>query len=143
MHRQGDQNIKYNRIVIERLNAIIPKIVDAFDPDEIIMYGSYARGDNDIYSDIDLIIVADTILRFQDRSLRALSVLEEEEDGNQIAINPIVYTHAELRQMLEKKESFLMSALQESVVIWKKEANTNLEVLLENGEIKSDFVKYM
>jgi predicted nucleotidyltransferase len=39
------------------LDKIIPLIVSAASPDRIILFGSYARGDNNPKSDIDLLIV--------------------------------------------------------------------------------------
>jgi predicted nucleotidyltransferase len=39
------------------LDKIIPLIVSAASPDRIILFGSYARGDNNAKSDIDLLIV--------------------------------------------------------------------------------------
>jgi predicted nucleotidyltransferase len=45
-----DANIPY-------IDKIIPIIVSIASPDQIILFGSYARGDNTEKSDIDLLIV--------------------------------------------------------------------------------------
>jgi predicted nucleotidyltransferase len=45
-----DLNIPY-------IDKIIPIIVDLASPDQIILFGSYARGDNTEKSDIDLLIL--------------------------------------------------------------------------------------
>ena len=45
-----DNNIPY-------IDKIIPIIVSLASPDQIILFGSYARGDNTDKSDIDLLIV--------------------------------------------------------------------------------------
>ncbi|MDR0300693.1 MAG: nucleotidyltransferase domain-containing protein [Treponema sp.] len=42
---------------IPYLDKIIPIIVSLASPDQIILFGSYARGDNTEKSDIDLLIV--------------------------------------------------------------------------------------
>jgi predicted nucleotidyltransferase len=39
------------------MDKIIPIIVDLASPDQIILFGSYARGDNTEKSDIDLLII--------------------------------------------------------------------------------------
>jgi predicted nucleotidyltransferase len=39
------------------LDKIIPIIVSVASPDQIILFGSYARGDNTAKSDIDLLIL--------------------------------------------------------------------------------------
>ena len=144
MHTEGDTNTKYNPVLIQRLSEVVPKIVDAFDPEEIILYGSYARGDNGHYADIDLLIIAETTLRFTERSLRALDVVGgDDEFEHDIPINPLVYTPQEFQHMLETRESFLVSALQESVLIWKKEGTSNVQRLMETNEIQSDFKKFL
>jgi predicted nucleotidyltransferase len=45
-----DTNIPY-------IDKIIPIIVSIASPDQIILFGSYARGDNTAKSDIDLLIL--------------------------------------------------------------------------------------
>lgn len=45
----------------------LEKIVERFDPEKIILFGSYARGDADEGSDVDLLIVAHTDLPPRDR----------------------------------------------------------------------------
>jgi len=45
-----DSNIPY-------IDKIIPIIVSIASPDQIILFGSYARGDNTAKSDIDLLIL--------------------------------------------------------------------------------------
>ena len=42
---------------IPLIDKIIPIIVSLASPDQIILFGSYARGDNSEKSDIDLLIV--------------------------------------------------------------------------------------
>jgi predicted nucleotidyltransferase len=44
-------------INIPNINKIISIIVSSVDPDQIILFGSYARGDNKNTSDIDLLIL--------------------------------------------------------------------------------------
>ncbi|MDR1286868.1 MAG: nucleotidyltransferase domain-containing protein, partial [Treponema sp.] len=39
------------------IDKIIPMIVSLASPDQIILFGSYARGDNTEKSDIDLLII--------------------------------------------------------------------------------------
>jgi predicted nucleotidyltransferase len=48
--RKLEKNIPY-------IDKIIPIIVSLASPDQIILFGSYARGDNTDKSDIDLLIV--------------------------------------------------------------------------------------
>ena len=45
-----DNNIPY-------IDKIIPIIISIASPDQIILFGSYARGDNTEKSDLDLLII--------------------------------------------------------------------------------------
>jgi predicted nucleotidyltransferase len=49
-YKNMDNNIPY-------IDKIIPIIVSLASPDQIILFGSYARGDNAEKSDIDLLII--------------------------------------------------------------------------------------
>ena len=63
-----------------------------------IVYGSYARGDADEYSDNDQVIIKETDLRFLDRftDFERLSQLTPK------TLELLVYTPGELADMLEK-----------------------------------------
>ncbi|MFP4250904.1 MAG: nucleotidyltransferase domain-containing protein, partial [Armatimonadota bacterium] len=41
----------------EKVQEIIQKIVEGYDPEKIIVFGSYARGDWTEDSDLDLLVV--------------------------------------------------------------------------------------
>ena len=54
-------------ISTEQLNDITERIVRCFEPEKIIVFGSYARGDAREDSDIDLLVVAATDLPVRER----------------------------------------------------------------------------
>ena len=39
------------------LAAIIDYVVYIAKPEKVLLFGSYARGDNNVYSDIDLLVI--------------------------------------------------------------------------------------
>jgi predicted nucleotidyltransferase len=41
----------------EKINAIVRRIVERFDPEKIILFGSYARGTGGQDSDVDLLVI--------------------------------------------------------------------------------------
>jgi len=49
-------------ICAEDLERVVHRIVEHFDPERVILFGSHARGDASEDSDVDLLIVADTDL---------------------------------------------------------------------------------
>ena len=54
-----DQRLDTENITLELINYIIEKIVREIQPEKIILFGSYARGDFDRASDLDLFIIKD------------------------------------------------------------------------------------
>lgn len=47
---------------VDVLEAIISRLVERFDPEKIILFGSHASGNADALSDVDLLIIAETDL---------------------------------------------------------------------------------
>ncbi len=45
-------------MVHEKIEALKNKIVEAAQPEKIILFGSYARGAQTEYSDVDLLVIA-------------------------------------------------------------------------------------
>lgn len=52
-----DKNLNTEKITPELINYIVAKIVREIQPQKIILFGSYARGDFNRSSDLDLFII--------------------------------------------------------------------------------------
>lgn len=50
-----------NKQVYEIINRFIEAIVPEYNPEKIVLYGSYAKGTNHIESDIDIAIIVDEV----------------------------------------------------------------------------------
>jgi predicted nucleotidyltransferase len=95
------------------LDEVVRRIVEGYGPVErILLFGSAARGEQDAYSDLDLIIIKQTSERFL-RRLLAVPELPVEADV-------FVYTPEEFQRMLENENPFLMSALKDAIVIYPR-----------------------
>lgn len=55
-----DEKLRTEKITPELIDYIVAKIVREIEPEKIILYGSYARGDFHEDSDIDLLIIKDS-----------------------------------------------------------------------------------
>ncbi|MCG3156892.1 MAG: hypothetical protein DKINENOH_03517 [bacterium] len=55
-----DEKLRTEEITPELIDYIVAKIVREIEPEKIILYGSYARGDFHEDSDIDLLIIKDS-----------------------------------------------------------------------------------
>jgi len=55
------EKIKLEPITPELINEVVERIVKAIDPDKIILFGSFAKGNPHEYSDLDLFIIKSEI----------------------------------------------------------------------------------
>jgi predicted nucleotidyltransferase len=76
-------------------DAMIVDQLRWYDPERIILFGSYARGDP--AGDIDVVIIKRTAARFLDR----LKVVYERW-SLPVAVDILIYTPEEWQQMLEE-----------------------------------------
>jgi len=84
-----------------------------FKPLKIILFGSYAKGENDDESDIDIIVVYQTEKKFMDR-------LEELYLNWSLpkAVDILAYTPDEFDEM-QKENFFIQDAVKEGTVIYE------------------------
>ena len=83
-------------------------------PEKIILFGSTARGDDDEYSDIDLIVIKHTDKSFVQRLVEAGSYV-----SLPFHVDNFVYTPEEIEAMIQEENSFIESALLEGKVIYE------------------------
>ena len=93
----------------------VDAIVRAYQPQRVVVFGSFARGDTHEMSDLDLIVVKETDERFFRRIGRVRDACLEVD----IEVQPLVYTPAELKSMLDDGNDFLETALAEGVVAYE------------------------
>lgn len=86
-----------------------------YHPEKIILFGSWAKGKEDPYSDIDLIFVWNTKKRFLDR----LADLYDRWPLS-VGVDILAYTPEEFKKMLEERNSFLEKAVAEGIVLYEK-----------------------
>ncbi len=77
----------------QTLNIITQKIVAEFQPEKIILFGSYAWGTPHKDSDVDLLVVKQS----QERPFRAIT-LRKILWGTRVPVDLLVYTPSELKK---------------------------------------------
>ena len=87
-----------------------------FDPDRIVLFGSYAKDDEDKFSDIDLIIVYSTSKSFLDR-LKELYISWNIPK----VVDILAYTPEEYQKMM-LDNSFLQDAVNEGEVLYERDS---------------------
>jgi predicted nucleotidyltransferase len=83
-----------------------------YQPDRVILFGSFARNESDELSDMDLVLIKDTDEDFFSRIRQVLRILDL-----RTAIDILVYTPAEFRAMQEQGNALIETVLSEGVVL--------------------------
>lgn len=91
------------------VGALIP-----YAPDRIYLFGSWATGEADELSDIDLVVIKQTPAPFFDR-LREVSRLLPPESG---AVDILVYTPEEFARMKADGNAFAETVEEEGVIVY-------------------------
>ena len=107
----------------ERLKKILTQIVKSiktkYNPEKIILYGSFAYGTPNRNSDIDLFIIKETPERPIDRRIRIRRIVDI-RDSSYPAFSPIVLTPEEIKRRLEIGDQFIEGVLDKGEVLYAR-----------------------
>lgn len=98
------------------ISDIAEKIKKEYQPDRIILFGSYAYGTPDRDSDIDLLIIKDTPDRPIDREVTVARIASDPR--RLIPFEPIVLTPNEVDERLKRGDQFVKEILQKGEVLY-------------------------
>lgn len=109
--------MKSQKNINKKLNPIVKKIVQEYQPDRIVLFGSYAWGNPTEDSDVDLFIVKKSAKRRIDRAreLRAKLI------GNKFPpMDLLIYTPEELDGRVAIEDFFIKDVLEKGKVLYAK-----------------------
>jgi len=101
--------MRHKALPVELIKGII-RAVAPRRPERVLVFGSYARGDYDSHSDLDIVLVCDTDLPFLERFR-----LFDDLFTLPMAIELLVYTPAEFEAMIAKDNPFIARVLDEGI----------------------------
>ncbi len=101
---------------LDHIRESFAPVLKAGGAKKAIVFGSYARGDADQYSDLDLIIVAETERKWFDRYEAFSGLYDVWRKGFDL----LIYTPREVADMLAEHRAFVEIALEEGVVIYEE-----------------------
>ena len=102
-----------HRMVLQKeLTRIVNKLRE-LDAEKVILFGSYAQGRADLFTDLDIIVVLDTDLPYVERSGYIYRELSP-----RVAADVLVYTPQEWQKM--QGRPFIKQALKEGKVLYEK-----------------------
>ena len=93
----------------------ILKLLRAYHPEKVILFGSYARGSFDRYSDLDLVVIKRTRKRFLDRIKEVIRIIKPRS-----GIDVLVYTPDEFSRMVRSGNPFIQGVLREGKIVYEK-----------------------
>lgn len=117
--------------MLTTLDAVVQRLISAYDPERIILFGSHAAGGAQAGSDIDLLIVKETNLRPIDRRVEVERLLAD----RQVPLDVLVYTPRELWDLYAAGSPFMEGVIETGRVLymrkptaaWLAEAQEELE----------------
>ena len=95
---------------------IVTKIVSGYNPDKIILFGSYATGKPTEDSDLDLMVIKATDLPRPQRTVQVRKMLY----GAMIPIDLIVYTPQEIAESKDNIFSFVSEVLNTGKTLYER-----------------------
>lgn len=98
------------------ISNVVYLIVSEVDPDKIFLLGSYATGQANEDSDIDLLVVKDTPEPRHKRSIEIQRLLI----GSKLPVDILVYTNDEFEKEKSINYSFINSAIQGAQLLYER-----------------------
>jgi predicted nucleotidyltransferase len=95
---------------------IVSKLREGYAPNKIVLFGSHVRGDATSDSDIDLLIIKETNLRFIDRWVTVRTILSD--SSRKFAIDTLILTPREIEERLSRGDQFIADILQNGQVLY-------------------------
>ena len=100
---------------MDRIRDLCDRIARDFHPERIILFGSYARGDADEDSDVDLLV----IMPFEGKGVRkAAEIMKCVRPGFPVDI--VVRTPRTVRERLEQGDFFLRDAVEKGKALHER-----------------------
>ncbi len=106
----------------KKIKAIIQQVTERiqkeYQPEKIILFGSYAYGKPTEESDIDIFIIKESNKRRIDRFCEVMKILRDIKD---IPIQPVVFTKNELNKRLKIRDDFINEILEKGEVLYAEQ----------------------
>ena len=109
--------VKIDRTTIQ---AVAKLIAERFDPEQIILFGSYARGNAGYHSDIDLLVVLRSLDNWPKRGNPIRRAIGEKFI---LPVDVLVITPDRLAEQSNNPYSFVNTALESKEILYERQAS--------------------
>lgn len=103
------------RIPVREIRAVVKQIVERFQPERIILFGSYAYGKPKPESDVDLLVVMETPLRNPEQAAHIARAVDYHFGMDLLVRNP-----NQLKERIELGDSFLIEVTERGKVLYAR-----------------------
>ena len=104
------------RIPMRAIRAVVQQIAEKFQPEKIILFGSYAYGQPRPESDVDLLVVMETSLRSRQQRLEISRALSPRP----FPLDIVVRTPKELEERVALGDPFLREIIDQGKVVYEQ-----------------------
>jgi len=106
---------KTGRVPLHAIRRVVHQIVQRFDPEQVILFGSHAYGHPREGSDVDLMVVMETDKRPVEQAIEIVCSLDYS-----FGVDLIVRTPAELRRRLALGDFFLQDVVGKGRTLYER-----------------------
>ncbi len=103
-------------ITDNKISEIVKKIASGYNPEKIILFGSYASESASEDSDVDIFVIKKSELPRPQRTMQLRKLLL----GSQIPMDLIVYTPNEVEKEKDEKYSFVYEVLNSGKTVYER-----------------------
>ncbi len=114
--RTASARASFKRVTRRQINAVVQKIVQEFNPEKVILFGSYAYGKPNIDSDVDLLVVMESDERPAKRAIRVVRQLLDVP----FPMDVLVRTPQEIKQRLQSNDCFVREIVARGRVLYEQ-----------------------
>jgi len=115
-YKTAPPRAEFKRVTRKQINAVVQKIVAEFNPEKVILFGSYAYGKPNIDSDVDMLVVMESDERPAKRTARVIGVVH----GKTFPMDLIVRTPAEIAHRLAIGDFFIEEIVGMGKVLYER-----------------------
>jgi predicted nucleotidyltransferase len=116
MKKFGNIFMRIGAAMKKRIRQLIESLLPC-DPERLYVFGSWARDEEDMLSDLDVVVIQETPLPFFER-LRKVSSLLPQQMG---AVDILVYTPEEFATMQREGNAFAEMIAEEGSLVYDRE----------------------
>ena len=102
------------------LNRMVRAIVDEVDPEQVILFGSRARGDYRDNSDVDLIVIEAEPFGLERSRHKEMLRLYKAIRGSRVGVDILVYSNEDVDYWRDSLNYVLARALREGKVLYER-----------------------